>query len=136
MDITVHGLDEIAADLSKASLTAGIEAAKVTAVGARKIRDDARRFAAGIAHAPNYPRTITYDLTVERAGTGGYIEAEIGPDKDLVVGGGNYRTPGNLGNILEYGTARNAPQAHLGPAFDREVPNWLEHLEGIVGDVL
>ena len=57
-----------------------------------------------------YPYSITYDVSV---GAGAVVSAEIGPDKD--------KPQGALGNLLEYGSSKNAPIPHLNPAFDAEI---------------
>jgi len=57
-----------------------------------------------------YPYSITYDVSV---GAGAMVTAEIGPDKD--------KPQGALGNLLEYGSSKNAPIPHLNPAFDAEI---------------
>ena len=64
-----------------------------------------------------YPYSISYDVSV---GAGATVTAEIGPDKD--------KPQGALGNLLEYGSSKNAPIPHLNPAFDAEIGNtetWL-----------
>lgn len=129
--VTADGLNELAAHLEGAAEDVGPEAKKVLAKAAFNIKRDAQKKASGIAHAPNYPRTISYD-TWWRGEVG---RAEIGPDKDKELGGGPHRTPGNLGNILEYGTVNNPPYAHLGPALDYEGPNF-ERFMGELGERL
>lgn len=114
------GLNALAADLDRAATISPDEVRKVTQKGALNIKKDAQRRSSGIAHAPTYPYTITYDT--EQRGT--RTEAEIGPDKDKQVGGGPHRTPGNLGAILEYGSINNSPRPHLGPALEAEAPRF------------
>lgn len=91
----------------------------------RNIRDTARENASGIAHAPQFPGSITYDFVGDAfgrgplgafiGGRGAYdIELEVGPDKE--------RPQGPLGNLFEYGSVNNPPmgimhgalQAHEG----------------------
>jgi hypothetical protein len=124
MDVSVDTaqLDALADRFARHGLSVGPKVAAVTAVAGRNTRDDARRFVQGMSHLPGYPRTITYELQVR----GTQVVAEVGPE----VGG-----QGSLGHIIEFGTATSPPHAHLGPAFDREVPGWLEHLQRIAGDV-
>jgi hypothetical protein len=104
--------------------TAGQAVSKDTAVvikkGALNIKTDAARRASGLAHAPAYPRSITFDFAIGLSGP----YAEIGPDKD--------RRQGALGNLLEYGSTNNAPVPHLGPALDAEAPNLERYLEAAV----
>jgi hypothetical protein len=117
------GLNELIAVLHNAGVDAVSEARKVTAKAALNIKNDAKKKASGIRHAPHYPRAISYDTAVR----GTTVTAKIGPDKD--------RPQGALGNILEYGTSKNPPYAHLGPALDYEAPN-LERYLGELGEGL
>lgn len=119
-------LNALAADLDRSTGQVGKGAAAVVRKGAHNVMTEARQFASGIAHAPHYPRSISYD--VEGDGRFAAIEAVIGPDKD--------RPQGALGNILEYGTSKNAPLPHLGPALDREGPRFVKALEDLAGDAL
>ena len=123
VSLDASGLKTLAADLDRAGRTAPRRAAEVVEVGARHVRDFAREAATGIGHAPHYPRSITHDLTLR----GFAAEAEVGPDKT--------RTQGALGNILEFGTSKNAPIPHLGPALAREAPAFLRAMRDL-GDVL
>lgn len=102
-------LNALALDFAQAGRRTQLAAVKAVTMAGELIERDARMFASGIGHAPHYPESITHDVTIGTAG----IEVEIGPDKDL--------PQGDLGNILEFGTAKNAPITHLGPAFDRGV---------------
>jgi hypothetical protein len=112
----VHDLVKI---LAQAPDVAPAEARKVVIKGAVNIKADARRRASGLAHAPAYPRAITYDSHV----TPGGAWAEIGPDKNL--------RQGALGNILEHGTRKNAPIPHMGPAGDAEAPRFARAMEDL-----
>lgn len=103
---------KLAKDLDRAARRAPGQAKKVVAKGANNVKRDARKFSSGLAHAPHYPRSIGYDLEQD----GPVTTATVGPDKDLPQGA--------LGNILEYGTVKNAPFAHLGPALDIEGPKF------------
>ncbi|MEU4399778.1 hypothetical protein [Micromonospora orduensis] len=122
--VTSDGLNELRAVLESAADDAVDEGRKVVSKGALNIKKDARRFASGIAHAPAYPSAIGYD--VRTAGT--TVSAEIGPDKA--------KRQGALGNILEYGTVKNAPYAHLGPALDIESPRFVAAVEQLGVDLL
>lgn len=101
-------------DLLGASVEANLAARKATQRSAQVIRDQARRLAPRTG-LPHYAKSITYETKFAAGG----VTAEIGPVK-----GGQ----GSLGAILEFGTSRTPPHAHMGPAFDREVPNYLEAL--------
>jgi hypothetical protein len=119
-------LNTLAAVLTDQKRIAPRAARTIVEVGARNVKDDARRLAAGIAHAPLYPLSISYDILNARLA--GAVEAEIGPDKD--------GPQGALGNILEYGTVNNAPLAHLGPALDREGPGFEKAIADMVEGLL
>lgn len=120
--IEVTGLDQVVADLTASSVSAVPRARAVVQKGALNVKQDAQRFSSGLRHAPLYPASITYETMVKRFG----IEGIIGPDKD--------RPQGALGNLLEYGSANNAPLAHLGPALDLEGPRFVESM-GQVSDL-
>ena len=120
----VSEIDDLAADLSRAGLRAATEAVAVVHRGANNIQRDARSFAPSGPRTPAYPYSITYDLKIG----GDRIVAEVGPDKDL--------PQGPLGNILEYGTSTQGPQAHLGPAFDREAPNFEKYIAELGANLL
>lgn len=95
------------------------EAAKVVEKGALNIKNGMRRRASGIAHAPAYPSAVTYDTSNGFRGP----EAEIGPDKN--------KRQGALGNILNYGTVKNAPIPHVEPAADEELPRFERAMEDL-----
>lgn len=120
----VGNLNELVAVFERASTEVLPEARKVTAKAALNIKNDAKKKVSGLAHAPHYPRSISYDLAVDEL----TVTAEIGPDKD--------RPQGSLGNILEYGTSKNPPYAHLGPALDYEGPNFERYLGQLGEDLL
>lgn len=120
--VEVEGLGEVVRDFSAAPAKAHGKMRAVTQVAAGKIKADAQRAVSGLAHAPHYPATITYDVEVTPKG----VSAEIGPGRT---------GQGPLGPILEFGTVNNPPRPHLLPALEREVPVWIRFLEQVVGDV-
>lgn len=124
ISISVTGDKEVAAALDKAASRSIKNVTAVVKKGANNIKEDAIKRVSGHPHIPRYPATITYDLTYGL----GVIEAQIGPDKD--------RKTGALGNIIEFGTVKNAPLPHLTPAFREEEPRFIAALEALVGDVL
>ncbi|MGW6739722.1 hypothetical protein ACWGDX_03065 [Streptomyces sp. NPDC055025] len=67
-------------------------------------------------HARLYPYTISYDPLPMPGGA----SAEIGPDKG--------RPQGPLGNILEYGTSRQAGHNDGGRALLNELPRFEAHV--------
>lgn len=120
----VTQLDQLAVDLRGAGTRAAVQAVAVVHRGANNVQRTARDLAPAGPTTPRYPDSITYDLEIGA----GVIAAEIGPDKE--------RTQGALGNILEYGTSTHGPHAHLGPALDKESPEFERHLLELGGDAI
>jgi hypothetical protein len=115
---------EVADLLAKAPGVAAAEARQVVAKGALNIKTDARRRVTGLKHAPAYPSSITYD-SHEVAGS---AWAEIGPDKQ--------RRQGALGNLLEYGSVKNAPRPHMRPAAEAERPKFEAAMQSLAEKAL
>lgn len=109
-------------DMLLASQAAVVERGRpVVERGCYNIKRAAAAAAAGHPHLPHYGRSISYDVTIQ----GHVITGEVGPDKN--------RPQGPLGNIAEYGTGHHGPVLPvLGPAFEAEVPRFLD----AVGDML
>ncbi|MFJ8474197.1 hypothetical protein [Kitasatospora sp. NPDC094011] len=124
MSLIITGLQELVASLEGAPVRLRIYAAKAVTVTARTIRDDARQRISGHRYLPRYPQSITYDIKPTPTG----VEAEIGPDKQL--------SQGALGNIIEYGTSKNPPMPHLGPALDAAGPDAEHGITTAVQDAL
>jgi hypothetical protein len=93
-------------------------------VTCRKVRDDARSRVMGHRYLPAYPYSITYDTTIAVDG----VEGEVGPDKG--------RAQGPLGNLIEYGSSKNAPLPHLGPALDANADDLVAGVEIAVRQAL
>jgi hypothetical protein len=104
--VDVIGLTVVVDDLGTFAERLRVNAAKAVKVTSQKVRDDARNRIKGHKYLPAYPYSITYSTKITLEG----VEGEIGPDKG--------RAQGPLGNIIEYGTSKNAPLPHLGPALD------------------
>ncbi|SBT63928.1 hypothetical protein GA0070622_0896 [Micromonospora sediminicola] len=126
IDLDASDVNRLRAHLEQVPADAHRNLVKATEFSARGIKDTSREFASGLAHAPDYPQAITYDVDDRGAGDG--VAAEIGPEKE--------RRQGALGNILEYGTINNPPYAHLGPALDIWTPDWEHGLEKAAADAL
>lgn len=77
---------------------------------AKSVQDAMRAEAGGHAHFPHFPSSITSEVKVKA----GLIQGEVGPDKAL--------TQGALGNILYFGTSKNAPVLNINAGIDREAP--------------
>jgi hypothetical protein len=113
-------LHRFAADLGKVPGRVVPAVRPVVERGAFNIKKDAAARVSGLAHAPAYPYSIGYEMHG--------LAAEIGPDKD--------RRQGALGNILEYGTSKNAPIPHMGPAIEAEAPKFEAALAKAAGGLL
>lgn len=122
--LIITGLTEVVNALTGAAPKLDTGCHKAVAVNARKVQQGARRRVQGLAHAPAYPASITYDITDSPGGT----EAEIGPDKE--------RRQGALGNILEFGTRNNGPTPHLGPAAEENADDLYRGVETAVTQAL
>jgi hypothetical protein len=115
--VDVIGLTVVVDDLGTFAERLRVNAAKAVKVTSQKVRDDARNRIKGHKYLPAYPYSITYDVKVTDEG----VEGEIGPDKG--------RAQGPLGNIIEYGTSKNAPLPHLGPALDANADDLVTGIE-------
>lgn len=125
IDFDTSELDALAADLGNVPGRVVANVQKAVEVTARKIKDDARKFASNIRFARSYPRSITYDIKYKLPFE---VGAVIGPDKN--------GPQGALGNILEYGSVNNAPVKHLGPALDRNENDFVDGLSKAVSDAV
>jgi hypothetical protein len=122
--LDVTDLHALTRDLGNAAQHIERDVTAVVSRGALNIKRDAVRLISGHPRSKHYPLTIGYDITTDSDG----ILAEIGPDKD--------RRQGGLGNILEYGTSKNAPLPHLGPALLAEEPRFAAAMETVASDAL
>lgn len=120
--VDAHELFDLAGVLGASGDVALEDAKAIVRHGAQNIKTDWRRAARGIAHAPRYPASIGYDITVAKR----EVEAEIGPADGP-------RNQGFLGPILEFGGAHNAPRNDGGHALDREEPKFIQALEEAAG---
>ena len=113
---------ELSLDLSKAPDRVLPEVKKSISRGALNIKNDLVRDARSDGSYRHFHRSISYDLIRDD------LEAEIGPDKT--------RVQGALGNILYFGTSKNAPVLGLDGPLDGEAPWFEAALPRIVGDIL
>lgn len=123
IDVDVSEINTLAADIAEAGVVAGFKIVGVVEDSCRNVEEQAKAFAPR-TRLPHYARTITHDVTV-----GTEIVGEVGPDADV-------NGQANLAPIFEYGTADLAPRAHMGPAFDREVPEFVRRVADIGGGLL
>lgn len=117
MDFSLEadGLDRLAIDLGNAGRKATVEAMKVLAKAAPKIRDEMRKDFSGHKHAPRIPRAIDYDIRG--------LSIEVGVNKNGPQGG--------LGNLLAFGSSKNAAVVDHTAALRRELPAVERYLADI-----
>lgn len=124
VSIDASQLHALAADIRMGYKEAAKDARAVVSKGAVNIKNDWRREWAGLSHAPALAAAVTYDVKVLARG----IEAEIGPDKN--------KRQGSLGNVIEFGTSRNAPHPGGAPALAREEPRFAKAAEDLIAGIL
>lgn len=120
VDMDVSDVGRLAADLGKVGPRVVPLARAVVEKGALNVKDGMARDATGIGHAPAFPSSITYDVRG--------LSAEIGPDKN--------RRQGALGNILAFGTSKNAPVWNHTAALRREEPFFITQLQRVGAEAL
>jgi hypothetical protein len=110
-------LRSLAHDLSEAPRKVQREALAVVEHGAVNVKKDWAENARASSGrmAPAYPSSISYDISLGAA-LAGVVEAQIGPDKQ--------KRQGALGNLLEFGSANNAPHNDGGRALKKEAPEF------------
>lgn len=117
MGVTVTGITELSAALEASPALLAANLRKAVQVTCGKVKTSARSRISGYRHLPAYPYSITYDTKVTPVS----IQGEIGPDKAL--------KQGPLGNIVEYGTSKNAPIPHLGPALEENADDFIRGVD-------
>lgn len=110
----IEGLNTVAADLAKAGGTAGAAGITLVRTTALLIEGAAKAFAPVDTGALR--SSIGTDVSVAIAS--GAAEAVIGPTV-------------NYGPFVEYGTARMAPRAFMGPALDRHSGTFIAGVESL-----
>jgi hypothetical protein len=108
--------DRLANDLAAAPLKAVPLAAAVVKKTAQNVKDHMVNEARSNGTYKHFHRSISYDVHLAFGG----IEAEIGPDKD--------RTQGALGNVLYFGTSKNAPVLDINSGLRAEEEAFAENL--------
>lgn len=124
LNITTEGLVELERQLAGVPEILPARVRPVVQRGALNIKNDWRRRWSGLAHAPAVPRAISFDTRVGAD----EIKAEVGPDKAA--------RQGALGNILEFGTVKNAPIPGGLPALAAEEPRFVEALQAVVEEII
>lgn len=120
--IDAREVRQLARDLDQAAGQVVPEVAKAVSKGALNIKREMAADAESSGHYKHFSRSVSYDLL--RGG----LEAEIGPDKS--------RMQGALGNILYFGTSKNAPVLNINKPLDSETPRFEKALSDIVGGAL
>lgn len=120
IEFDTNELKVLTKDLDRARAVAMVDAVKVVTKAAVNVKADARQRVSGLAHAPAYPYSIGFDAV---RNTSLFATTVVGPDKG--------KRQGALGNILEYGTVKNAPVPHLGPAAETEEPRFLKAMNDL-----
>jgi hypothetical protein len=122
--VTVEGVDQLVAALTRAQIQAEPRVFDVVSRGALGIKRDWQQRWSGLSHAPALPRAISYETRRSLAG----ISAEIGPDKG--------KAQGALGNLVEFGSVNNAPRPGGLPALEAEAPRFEKALGDMLGGLL
>lgn len=129
MAVDNSDLSKLAVDLGAVPERSGRNLRKAVEVTARHVRDTARENAMGMAHAPAFPYSITYDVKGSgNNGAGSQLEAEVGPDKD--------RPQGALGNLIEYGSINNGPLGIMHGALQANEADFERGIQIAIDDAL
>jgi hypothetical protein len=107
-------LRDLAADLNKAAVKVFPAVAAVVAKGAHNVKEQMAEEAQSSGSYKHFHRSIGYDLHK------GGLEAEIGPDKN--------GPQGALGNILYFGTSKNAAILDVESGLRDEAPRFEKHI--------
>jgi hypothetical protein len=118
-NFSVVGLDALLHDLETAGPKVLAGARAVLQKGALNIKNGMREDFTGHRHAPLIPYAVTYDTRI----TAGGAEAEIGVDKN--------RPQGALGNLLAFGSSKNAAVVDHTAALRRELPALERYLADV-----
>ncbi|MDQ7877369.1 hypothetical protein Q9R08_05195 [Microbacterium sp. QXD-8] len=138
-DVDASELNRLAADMRQVPRSSAPYLHAAAETTARGVRDTARTNAMGMAHAPAFPFSITYDQVGSNhgggavgafvGGSGEYdIAFEVGPDKD--------RPQGALGNLIEFGSVNNPPQGIMHGALQANQADFERGIDKAVEDGL
>ncbi|MBX6360100.1 MAG: hypothetical protein IRZ03_08475 [Acidobacterium ailaaui] len=121
MSIDFTQVERLADDLEDVPEEVRPKFSKVIEKGALNIKNGMRQDASGHPTYRHFPLSITYDMT-------GDYSAEIGPDKG--------RIQGALGNILYFGTSKNAPVLDINGPLHKEEPRLADAIADVAEDIL
>ena len=121
MEIDLSAVNKFAFDLGRASLKAVSKAHKILSKTAFDIEREAKTFAP--VDTGNLRNSISTDIGNSAGRAVSSMTAVIGPTAEY-------------GAYVEYGTSRMAPQAYLGPAFDRNVGYMETALLTVLDDLM
>lgn len=119
----IEGLDDInrlAADLRGVADRVGPKAQVIVRKTAYDVERDAKAFAP--VDTGNLRSSISH-TDLRTVGQSGDLAVEIGPTA-------------NYGHFVELGTSRQAPQAYMGPALDRNAPGFIAAMEQLGAEIL
>lgn len=122
ISVTAAGLEALLASLTRAQTQAPLATRATVAANAKDIQQAWRRRWGGIKPG-SLAASITFDIT---RGLGS-VKAEIGPDKQIGAG--------PLGNLIEFGSSKNAPIPGGLPAAEAQEPKF-ERALGELGEKL
>lgn len=128
MSVDWREFQELVQDLEDAPRNAGKNIRKAVEVTARKVKDRWRDGSKGMAHAPAFPYSISYDLKGNVGDGVSSLSAEVGPDKG--------RPQGALGNLIEFGSRNNPPQGIGQAALHENEGDFQRGLEIAVADAM
>jgi len=117
VDVEFSETRRLEADLTKIPGRVVRDVEAVTRRAAQNIKTGLAADAENDGHYPDFADAITYERKFSSLTS---IDYEIGPDKD--------RRQGALGNILYFGTSKNAPVLSLDGPVQAEEPNFLRAL--------
>jgi len=115
-------LDKLVADLEEIPADRLPPLKKVVSKGALNVKNGLRADAANGGSYRHFSRSIDYDIT------DGGLGAEIGPNKDQIQGA--------LGNILYFGTSKNAPVLDINGPLTKEEPRFVDAIADVAEDIL
>lgn len=124
LEFDVGEVRKLAVSLAEVSAKTAPDVRAVVQKGALNIKQDWQARWRGHPHIPALPSAISYDTDY----SGGGVRAEIGVDKG--------KRQGPLGNIIEFGTPKNAPIPAGLPALKTEQPKFEKALAEVLGKLL